>query len=90
MLAGIGASYADLLQRFDPQRIEADCDTVLNKRGILGRLSRSDYWEYYRQLFAQTFQDSGTAYQQIFGESFARAYEREIKRLENDSLDRAP
>jgi len=89
MLAGIEAAYSHLLRRFDPVRIEAECDAALKKRGIF-RLSRNDYWEYYRQSFAQTFQDSATAYTLVFGESFARAYETEIERLEKAPFDRSP
>ncbi len=89
MLAGIEAAYSNLFRRFDPGRVEAECDAALNKRGIF-RLSRNDYWEYYRQSFDQTFRDSATAYSQIFGEAFARAYETEIERLEKAPFDRSP
>jgi len=83
MLAGMQAAFAAVLQRFSPQTIESSCDKAMQGRaGLLGGVMKPRYWEFYKEHYESIAQDSDSAFQQVFGEAFVRAYDDQIRRLE--------
>jgi type VI secretion system protein ImpI len=87
MLEGMRAAYLAVLRRFDPERIEAECDSAGAHPGVFSRLTRRRYWPHYRALYASLTHDSDTAYLEVFGEAFARAYDEKIRHLEDARLN---
>jgi predicted component of type VI protein secretion system len=84
MSEGMRAAYVAVLQRFDPQRIEIDCDKEGARRRIFSRFTPWRYWNYYRALYARLTRDFDATYFELFGEEFVRAYDEKIRRLEDD------
>ena len=82
MLAGMQAAFGAVLQRFNPEMIETAADKTSKKGGMLGVLRRT-YWDHYKDYFAAMAHDSEATFQQVFGEAFVRAYDDQIRRLED-------
>lgn len=84
MLAGMQAAFGAVLQRFNPEMVEASCDKLArNRTGLIGRLFKPRYWEFFKSHFAAIAHDSDATFQQVFGEAFVRAYDDQIRRLED-------
>jgi type VI secretion system protein len=72
MTAGIQAAIIRLLDRFDPQHFAKPYEEGV----IFQRKAKS--WDAYRQSYSQIADE---AMEKFFGESFARAYEEQIRKL---------
>ncbi len=83
MLAGMQAAFGAVLQRFNPEMIETAADKTSKNRGMLGGVLKRSYWDYYKEHFAAIAHDSEATFQQVFGEAFVRAYDDQIRRLED-------
>jgi len=79
MQAGIQASLAQILRQFDPKMIEKQFDEglVLKKK--------SKYWDKYSVLYPHMVEQ---AMEEFFGDVFAEAYDRQMKRLNNLRKDK--
>lgn len=72
MTAGIQAALADILESFDPQRIEKSCtDGVLFQK-------KAKCWERYVESYPSL---KAAAQDEFFGEAFADAYEKQMVML---------
>ena len=83
MLAGMQAAFGAVLQRFNPEMIETAADKATKSRGMLGGVLKRGYWDFYKEHFAAIAHDSEATFQQVFGEAFVRAYDDQIRRLED-------
>lgn len=84
VLAGIRSAFDGMLEQFDPEKIEAEIERE-PKRGLLnvglsvGAGAR--FRDHYVQEFARLMRDRDKAFDQLFGERFAEAYEEQMDRL---------
>ncbi len=83
MLAGMQAAFGAVLQRFNPEMIETSADKAAKSRGMLGGVLKRSYWDFYKEHFAAIAHDSEATFQQVFGEAFVRAYDDQLRRLED-------
>ena len=72
MTAGIQAAIINLLDRFDPQHFARPYE-----EGVIFQ-KKTKAWDAYRQAYAKI---ANEALEDFFGESFARAYEAQIRKL---------
>ena len=81
-LAGMRAGFESLMARFDPQTLQERFDRHLKRAGFLPMAARFRYWELYADLFEELSADPNAAFQRMFGEAFAVAYERQLEALQ--------
>jgi type VI secretion system FHA domain protein len=82
VMAGMRAALDGVLQRFDPQQLEAK----IAKRGKIGNLipaaRKARLWELFEELYGQLSSEAQDDFEELFGKAFVRAYEAQLARLE--------
>lgn len=87
VLAGIRSAFDSMLENFDPEKIEAELDRQA-KRSLLNVVgAKARFRDHYVNEFARLARDKDKAFQNLFGERFAEAYEEQMDRLK--ALSRA-
>ena len=81
-LAGMRAGFESLLARFDPEALQQRFDRHLKRAGFLAVGAKLRYWDLYAEFFEDLSADPNTAFQRMFGEAFADAYERQLATLQ--------
>jgi type VI secretion system FHA domain protein len=81
MLAGLRVAFEAMLGEFDPERLQEGFDRQVKKGGILAGPARLKYWDLYRERYHDMVKDADTAFRELFGEEFAKAYEEQMQRL---------
>jgi type VI secretion system FHA domain protein len=90
MLAGMRAGFENLLARFDPEQLQEGFEKqVKRSAGLLG-VGKPKYWELYADYFAELRGDPEDAFRRLFGEEFARAYEKQIELVRRSRGKKAP
>jgi type VI secretion system FHA domain protein len=82
VMVGMQAALKMVLQRFHPQTLEQR----LGKTAIISNLplyKQAKTWDLFRELYAEIANEAEDDFQLLFGETFARAYEAQIRRLES-------
>ncbi len=81
VMAGMRAALDGVLQRFDPQQLEAK----LSKRSAIDSLipatRKARLWEAFQQLFGQLSSEAQDDFDELFGKAFLAAYEEQLDRL---------
>jgi len=80
-LAGMRAGFASLLDRFDPEVLQQRFDRHLKRAGFLAVGAKLRYWDLYEEFFEDLAADRSNAFQRLFGEAFADAYEKQLEAL---------
>jgi type VI secretion system FHA domain protein len=84
VMAGMRAALDGVLQRFDPQRLEAK----LTKRSAISSLipatRKARLWELFQELFTQLQTEAQDDFDELFGKAFLRAYEDQLDRLQRE------
>jgi len=80
-LAGMRAGFESLLARFDPEALQQRFDRHLKRAGFLAVGAKLRYWDLYAELFEDLAADPNVAFQRMFGEAFADAYEKQLAAL---------
>ena len=80
-IAGMRAALHGVLERFDPQEIEARLavPTVMDK--MLASNRKAKMWDRMVDLYRQMTSEADDDFQRLFGEKFAAAYEEQTNRL---------
>lgn len=81
-MAGLRAALADVLARFDPERIEQRLPEKGGVSGLLSSNRKARLWEHFGQLHQDISQEAEEDFHALFGREFIRAYEEHIKALE--------
>ncbi len=83
VVAGMEAALQDILNRFNPKVLETrlDSDSILDN--ILPGGKKAKYWEIFKLLFDQIAGEAEDDFQQLFGNKFSVAYEKQLGRLKN-------
>ena len=77
MLAGVRAGFDSIMSRFDPVQLQ-ETFAKRGARGLFGGASKSRFWELYEERFRELTADSDDTFRRLFGEEFAREYERQL------------
>lgn len=81
MLAGVRVAFETMLTEFDPDRMQEEFDRQLKKGALLSVPAKLRYWDLYRERIHDMVRDPETAFRELFGEEFAKAYEEQLRRL---------
>jgi type VI secretion system FHA domain protein len=81
IIAGLRAALRALLARFEPSNLETRMNAASGLDKLLPMARKSRYWDQFTQTYEQVAADAAEDFMQLFGESFARAYEDQILRL---------
>ncbi len=88
VLAGIRSAFDSMLDTFDPEKIEAELERQ-SKRSLLNVVgAKARFRDHYVDEFARLTRDKDKAFENLFGERFAEAYEEQMDRLK--ALSRTP
>ena len=82
VMAGMKAALDGVLQRFDPQQLEAKLSTRSAIDSILPATRKARLWESFQQLFSQLSSEAQDDFDELFGKAFLRAYEAQLDRLQ--------
>jgi len=77
-LAGMRAGFESLLSRFDPDGLQQRFDRHLKRAGFLAVGAKLRYWDLYTEIYEDLTADRNGAFQRLFGEAFAVAYEKQL------------
>jgi predicted component of type VI protein secretion system len=81
MLAGVRAAFEAMLAEFDPDRLQQEFDRQPRKGALISMPAKLRYWEMYRERVHDIVKDADTSFRELFGDEFARAYERQLEQL---------
>jgi type VI secretion system FHA domain protein len=84
MLAGMRAGFECVMNRFDPQKLQERFDRQLKHGGFLAVAAKMRYWDLYADWFEELAGDADGAFQRLFGEEFASAYEKQLETLKRN------
>jgi type VI secretion system protein ImpI len=86
MVVGMRAGFESVLNRFDPKTLAKEFERRPQRRSWWPLPAGTHYWRQYGDLFEALTGEAESAFQRLFGEEFARAYERylETARGEHD------
>ena len=79
LLKSVGIAFDYMLSRFDPKFLEQHLQAKAGRSGVLGLGAKGKPWQAYLEYFAELQADRDHAYRKLFGEEWARAYERELE-----------
>ncbi len=84
-LAGMRAGFESMLKRLDPKMLREQAD-----RRYLGVFryfgARHRYWNRYVDLFEEMTGNADAVFQQMYGEEFSSAYERQLEDLKRNRV----
>ena len=79
VMAGVQTALLALLRRFDPNELEKRLTT-----GVLGSLlpaaRKAQFWDLFRQTYADISREAEDDFQAVFGRSFAKAYAAQTRK----------
>jgi type VI secretion system FHA domain protein len=81
MLAGLRVAFQSMLAEFDPEQLQEQFDRQVKKGSLLSGPARLKYWDLYRERYENAVRDADSAFRNLFGEAFAKAYEEQMQRL---------
>ena len=88
LLKSVGVAFDYMLGRFDPEALEGQFGSKAGRAGVLGLGGKARPWQAYVEHYAALLGDRDHAYRKLFGEEWAKAYEKELQLQK--SRDRAP
>ena len=84
VMAGMRAALEGVLQRFDPQLLEAQLTRKSTLTSLIPTARKARLWELFQQLFSQLQSEAQDDFDDLFGKAFLRAYEDQLDRLQGE------
>ena len=84
VMAGMKAALDGVLQRFDPQHLEAKLSTRSALASLIPATRKARLWELFQQLFGQLSNEAHDDFDELFGKAFLLAYEAQLDRLQSE------
>lgn len=88
MLEGMRAAFKSMLAGFDPDVLQKEFDQQIAKAGLALVPAKLRYWELYRDKCRDLAKDPDAAFDELFGEEFARTYDEQFRTLKAQSRGR--
>ena len=85
VVAGMRAALDDVLQRFDPARLDQHISGHSILDAVLPVFRKARMWDHYGKLFRNVQAEAQDDFQTLFGKAFLAAYEEEIERFNQGS-----
>ena len=82
-VAGMRSAIEGMLDRFDPQALEAQLATGSMLENLLALNRRSRLWELYLQHHRAIREEAQEDFHKLFGKAFVAAYEQQVDRLKH-------
>ena len=82
VMAGMKAALDGVLQRFDPQQLEAKLTSRSAIDSLIPATRKARLWESFQRLFSQLSSEAQDDFDELFGKAFLRAYEAQLDRLQ--------
>jgi type VI secretion system FHA domain protein len=79
VMAGMQTALMALLRRFDPDELEKRLATGM-LGSILPAARKAQFWDLFRQTYADILREAEDDFQAAFGRSFARAYAEQARK----------
>jgi type VI secretion system FHA domain protein len=84
VMAGMRAALDGVLQRFNPQQLEAKLTHRSAISSLIPATRKARLWESFQELFAQLQTEAQDDFDELFGKAFLRAYEDQLDRLQRE------
>ncbi|MDE2368866.1 MAG: type VI secretion system-associated FHA domain protein TagH [Burkholderiales bacterium] len=84
VMAGMRAALDGVLQRFDPQQLEAKLTHRSALASLIPATRKARLWELFTELFGQLQTEAQDDFDELFGRAFLRAYEDQLQRLQRE------
>ena len=81
VMAGMRAALDGVLQRFDPQLLEAKITRKSALTSLIPAARKARLWELFQELFSQLQSEAQDDFDELFGKAFLHAYEDQLDRL---------
>lgn len=85
VMAGMRAALEGVLQRFDPQQLEAKLGARSSLASLIPATRKARLWELFQELFGQLQAEAQDDFDELFGRAFLKAYEAQLDRLHRES-----
>ena len=84
VMAGMRAALEGVLERFDPRQLEGKLTKKSTFSSLIPGARKAQLWQLFQDLFAQLSSEAQDDFEELFGRAFVKAYEAQLKRLQND------
>lgn len=82
-MAGMRSALEGVLNRFDPEKLEALLATKSVFDSLRPTHRKARVWELYREHYRELREEAQEDFQRFFGEAFLEAYEAQVRSLES-------
>ncbi len=82
-LSGLRVALKTLVQRFDPESVEKEFQSVSTLDGLLPFARKAKYWDLFKNRYQIAEADAENDFLHLLGDEFANAYEQQIAELKN-------
>lgn len=83
LLTSVKSGYRQMLEQLDPQNFERKL-LAKSSVSLLPSRNKAKMWDLYCEHFQNVLSDRDKSFHELFGENFIRAYESQVKRLEDE------
>jgi type VI secretion system FHA domain protein len=83
MLHGMRVAFEAMLEQFDPDRLEDTFNRQIKKGALVSMPAKLRYWDLYREKMQDMLKDADGSFRELFGDTFAAAYDEQLKRLKS-------
>ncbi|MCE2908502.1 MAG: type VI secretion system-associated FHA domain protein TagH [Burkholderiaceae bacterium] len=84
VMAGMRAALDGVLQRFDPEQLEAKLGARSSFASLIPATRKARLWELFQELFGQLQTEAQDDFDELFGRAFLKAYEEQLGRLRRE------
>ena len=82
-LSGLRVALNTLVQRFDPEGVEKEFQSVSTLDGLLPFVRKARYWDLFKNRYQIAEADAENDFLHLLGDEFANAYEQQIAELKS-------
>ncbi|MHB8746684.1 MAG: type VI secretion system-associated FHA domain protein TagH [Gammaproteobacteria bacterium] len=86
-MVGMRAALADVLQRFDPEKLAQRLTQQRVLDAVLPMYRKANLWDLFSELYGEISKEAEDDFHSLFGREFLRAYQEQINKLRQGSKD---
>jgi FHA domain-containing protein len=88
VMAGMRAALTGVLKRFDPSALEGRVVSHSGFASLIPSTRKAQLWEQFQELYDQLYSEAEDNFEELFGNAFAKEYERYVAQLNSGSAKR--
>jgi len=89
MLAAMQSAFQEMLNEFDPDRLEKEFDQEAQRGAWLPKPRQHRYWEQFRHKMAAMTAERDRTFRKLFGDELANVYEEHVRRFDAVPSDKS-